>query len=712
MFKMTFRSRLLIILALVTFALYANTLQNGYVMDDVMVLKDNTIVKKGIKAIPELLTSPHLDGYIHIPNDMYRPLSLVMFAAEYSVFGAHPLAGHLINIVVYIACVWLLFIFLHKLFEQKKIAVAFIAALLFAIHPIHTEVVANIKSRDELLCYLFSFLSLTLLINYMKTGKVMQFFSGIISLFLAYLSKETAITFLVVIPLVFFFFCNDNKRRALFITGGTLIVTIAFLAIRTMVLNKYNANEPNVDIDFTVNALANAPSAVSRLATEFLVLGKYLRLLIIPYPLLCNYSYNSIPFAGFGDIPVLCSIVIYAGIAFAGIIRLARKKKDPWAFGILFFLVTISLFTNFFFLIGNEMAERFLFFPSTGFCLLAALSIDRGIITKNDNIPFYKNKTMWLVLVPVSLIFSGITIARNNDWKSNYTLYKTDLERSPDDCRLHYYLANTLSNDVPAGETNTVNRSENDNEIMDHLQQALAIYPDFTEAHVALALVFTRLRMYDSAIAHNLRALALYPSNSIASYNLGTIYYKVGRYADAIELFKKTIALSPGYQLSYINLARCYADYKQYDSAIVYFHEMLALAPNSMYAYQGLANAFSQKRNIDSTQYYFERIVALDPSNAEMKNNLGAIYLSEQKLSLAIAQFQKAINIDPNYAVAYGNLGYAYFLAVQYREAIESFKKELSLTPKSNSDISYIATCYRKLNEPDSAKKYEAMITK
>ena len=107
-----------------------------------------------------------------------------------------------------------------------------------------------------------------------------------------------------------------------------------------------------------------------------------------------------------------------------------------------------------------------------------------------------------------------------------------------------------------------------------------------------------------------------------------------------------------------------------------------------------------------------DEIVNGDPSNAEMKNNLGAIYLSEQKLSLAIAQFQKAINIDPNYAVAYGNLGYAYFLAVQYREAIESFKKELSLTPKSNSDISYIATCYRKLNEPDSAKKYEAMITK
>ena len=395
-------------------------------MDDTMVLKENTIVTKGIKAIPELLTTPHLHGYINIPNDMYRPLSLVLFAIEYQFFGANPFVGHLANIFVFIACVLLLFLFLDKLFEKKKTTAAFIAALFFAIHPIHTEVVANIKSSDELLCYMFSLLSLILFMNYMKDGKIVQLILGVATLFLAYISKETVITFLFIVPLLFFFYCNDNKRRATLITAGTIFATLLFLVIRAAVLNKYNANQLNTNIDFTVNALTNAPSLSSRIATEFLVLGMYLKLLIIPYPLLCNYSYNSIPFAGFTDVGVLCAIVAYIGIAFIAISRLVKKKKDPWAFGILFFLITISLFSNFFFLIGNEMAERFLFFPSTGFCLLVALAIDQWIVkNKDENIRFYIPAKAFALLSPVLLVFSGMTIARNNDWQNNYTLYKT-----------------------------------------------------------------------------------------------------------------------------------------------------------------------------------------------------------------------------------------------------------------------------------------------
>ena len=679
-------------------------------MDDTMVLKENTIVTKGIKAIPELLTTPHLHGYINIPNDMYRPLSLVLFAIEYQFFGATPFAGHLVNIFLFVACVLLLFLFLDKLFENKRTTASFIAALLFAAHPIHTEVVANIKSSDELLCYMFSLLSLILFMNYMKCGKMGQFALGIAALFLAFISKETVITFLFIIPLVFFFYCNNNKRRAIFITAGTVLATLLFLTIRTAVLNKYNANQLDTNIDFTVNALTNAPSFSSRIATQFLVLGMYIKLLMIPYPLLCNYSYNSIPFAGFADAAVLCAIAAYIAMAFVAISRLVKKKKDPWTFGILFFVITLSLFSNFFFLIGNEMAERFLFFPSTGFCLVVALAIDQWIIkSKDENIRFYIPAKALALLIPVLLVFSGMTITRNADWQNNYTLYKTDLEKSPNDCRLYYYLANNTYQNTSGTQTDTTNHIEADNESIAYLQQALSIYPDFIEAHTALARLYTLAHMYDDAATHDLRALALDPSNSIAAYNLGCIYYKQGKYAPAIELFKKTITLNPGFNLSYLNLARCCADYKQYDSAIIYFHRLLLLDPQSIYAYQGMATAFAQKPNIDSTEFYFNRVIALKPSDPEMRNNLGAIYLGAKKIPQAIEQFQKAITIDPAYAVAYGNLGYAYFLTEQYPEAIQTFKKELSLSPNNRSDVPYIVISYRKIKELDSAKKYEQL---
>ena len=90
---------------------------------------------------------------------------------------------------------------------------AFIAALLFAVHPLHTEVVANIKSSDEMLSFLFAFLAMNVFLKYSQSGKITQLLVGGLCIFLAYLSKETVITFLVIIPLVFFFYRSENKKQ-------------------------------------------------------------------------------------------------------------------------------------------------------------------------------------------------------------------------------------------------------------------------------------------------------------------------------------------------------------------------------------------------------------------------------------------------------------------------------------------------------------------
>jgi len=134
----------------------------------------NKLVKAGVSAVPEILLTPYHNGDInkisgHSDNDLYRPLSLVMFAIEYQLFKYNPFPGHLINVFVFIACVLLFFLFLYHLFRKKRPVLAFISALLFAIHPIHTEIVANIKSRDELLCFLFGFLSLNAFVKYTLT---------------------------------------------------------------------------------------------------------------------------------------------------------------------------------------------------------------------------------------------------------------------------------------------------------------------------------------------------------------------------------------------------------------------------------------------------------------------------------------------------------------------------------------------------------------
>ena len=701
-------TNLCIALCVVCFAIYFNTLWNGYILDDVMVLKDNTMVTQGAKAIPELLTTPHMRGYLIIPNDLYRPLSLVMFAIEYQFFGLNPMVGHFFNIVVFTGCVVMLFLFLNKFFGGEKTVIAFIATLIFAVHPVHTEVVANIKSRDELLCYFFAFLALNLFMNFMKNGKMLQLLLGVFTLFLSFISKETVISFLAIIPLIFFFYYNPDRKRAMFITAGTVLAFAVFFAIRTVVLNNYNANQPGAPVEFIDNALSGT-HGIERIATEMKVLGIYLKLMFIPYPLLCNRSFNAIPLADLTSPWFWLSLAAYGALIYFAVTRFLRDKKDPWAFAIIFFLATIFLFSNIPFLMGAELAERFAFFASTSVCLAAALAIEHFIIKGDSaNMMSLKNPKVLTVLIPLCLLFSGMTIARNMDWKDELTLYKSDVIKSPNDCRLYHYIGTALAENVYPTEPDSNKKREIDAESMTYLRKALAIYPDFTEAHVEIGRIFDRKHMYDSAILHDTKALQLNPTHSTANNNLGSVYLSTGRYRDAIAYLQRSIMVNPNFKFAYFNLARCYMQMKQYDSAIPNFKMMIRFDPTYIDAQQELGTAYYMKGNYDSAAFQYKQVLTINPNEPNASNNLGAIALNAKRYPESIEYFKKTLSVSPGFVSAYSNLSHAYYLSGQYQLAIETIMKELTVT-KSPNDVPYIALCYQKLGDMANARKYEAI---
>lgn len=695
------------ILAVVSFGIYANTLQNGYVLDDGMVLKDNVFVKKGIEGIPKILFSPRSEGtQLNNAGDFYRPLSMVMFAIEVELFGMNPAANHFFNILAFIGCVLMLFRFLDALMEHKRTAVAFIAAFLFAVHPIHTEVVANIKSRDELLCYFFAFWSLNLFMGYIKTEKVGQLLLGALTLFLAYLSKETVIAFVVIIPLLFFFFhSSDDRRPVVSVMLVTAVVTGLFLVLRPAILS--SGGQGDVTVSFIENALVNAPDAATRLATETLILGKYLKLLFIPYPLLSNYSYNSVPFAGFGDPGVLTSLLVYAALIGLGIYRLVKKKNDMWAFAILFYMVTLALFSNIVFLVGAEMAERFLFFASTGFCLALALAVDYLLFRRTA--AELTNPKLLVVLAVFLLGFGGLTIARNSDWKNNYTLYTTDIEKSPEDSRLYYWLAAELSQNMYTGETDTLKQKELDRQSIGYLREALGIYPEFSDALAELGWIYQRNNMPDSARYFNNRALQLNPDNSEANLNLGNLYYAEGKFLDAIEQLKKAIAINPKLKMAYMTLANCNLQLRQYDDAIANANKVLEFDPDYTDAHQCLGNVYMRKQDLKLAEEHFNIVVKAKPGYVQAINNLGVIYLDAKKYAEAIEQFNKVLSLNKGYLNAYSNLGRAYFFTGQFNKAIDIIGQKMKLDPAGITDMPILALCYQKTGNMELAKKYEAV---
>ena len=603
--KTSVTKSLILLLCVVTFLVYANTLSNGFAYDDSMVIKQNALVAGGMKSVPELLVTPRLWGFAHLPNDQYRPLSLVMLAAEYQLFGGSPNAMHFFNVVIFIGCVVMLFLFLNKLMGGNKPIIAFIAALLFAVHPVHTEVVANIKSRDELLCFFFAFWSLNLFAGYAGTGKLKQLLLGSLMLLLAFLSKETVITFLGVIPLVFFFYLNDNRKRSVFITVSTVVVSGLFLLLWTSVLRSHHADH-TAQIDFVDNILIAAPDAASRWATAIMVMGDYLKLMVVTYPLVSDYSYSSIAYAQFSSPAAIISLVAYLLLAGTAIYRLVKFRRDPWAFGILFFLITISLFSNIVFLFSSLIGERFAFFASVGFCLSIALAFDRFIIkaTSHVGLTALTSKKVLVILGPVILIFGGLTIARNAEWADNLTLYRADVKKLPQNTRLNYSLGNELVS-LSFDQSNP-DRFKDYEESKKYFKKAIEIYPGYHLALLTLGLAYYNYNAPDSAKYYFEKAIEVKPDYAMALFYLSNIYIQRNDNVTAKDMLKKAVAYEPEYAMALFNLGVCYQNLKINDSAIMAFRRVVAVSPefNNYKSYELMAMDFNAMGLADSAARY------------------------------------------------------------------------------------------------------------
>lgn len=596
--------QLTVLLAIVAFAVYANTLSNGYVYDDMLVIKQNTLVTQGIAAIPEIFTTPRLHGFAHVNNDSYRPLSLAMFAAEYQLGGGSPGTSHFFNILFFAGGVVLLFRFLAKLMGGQNVTAAFVAAALYAVHPIHTEVVANIKSRDELMCFFFAFLAMNMLVKYMGSAQMKHLAMGLGALLLSFLSKETVITFLAIIPLTFFLYINENRKRAIMITAGSVAVAGLFLLLWNGVLNAHHANEL-AKIDFSDNILIKAPDVATRLATSMWVNGAYLKLLFVPYPLVCDYSFRSIPMVGFGNPMAIVATVAYVAMAATGVYRLIKYKKDLWAFGLLFFLATISLFTNIAFLFSSIMGERFLFFASAGFCMLAGLAVSKILPAGTDAAgSVLKNRKLQMALVPVLLIYSVMTIARNAEWADNMTLYTADIQKLPDNTRLNYNLGNeylTMSFDQM-----NANRQEDYKQSIKYFKKALEVNPKYQNVLLALGLAYYNFNNPDSAKYAFEEAIRVKPDYSMAMFYLANIYINRNDYPTAIDLLKKAVKYEPEYLMAIYNLGACYQSTQKLDSAIVQFRRVTELQPafNNYKAYELMATDYATLGMADSARKY------------------------------------------------------------------------------------------------------------
>lgn len=208
-----------IFLGLISFLLFANTISHDYNMDDNLVTQNHKLTSKGFEAIGEIFNSSyHSDemGYAY----GYRPITQVSFAIEHGLFGESAKTSHTINVLLFALCVILLFQLIIRWMGHKSIYLALIAALFFAVHPIHSEVVASIKNRDEILAFLFAILSALAVHKYAQHKKFWHMLVlGGLYFAIGMLAKKSIYPLVFVLPIAAILFTNNNWKQIILIAG-------------------------------------------------------------------------------------------------------------------------------------------------------------------------------------------------------------------------------------------------------------------------------------------------------------------------------------------------------------------------------------------------------------------------------------------------------------------------------------------------------------
>lgn len=618
---------ILLLLGLVSLLLYANTLGHDFALDDAIVITENVLTKKGIKGIPDLLTHDSFYGFFQVEGKdqlveggRYRPLSLILFAFLYQLFGAAPFAFHFVNVLLFAASSILTYkllnTLLNKMVEREYARfLSFVAAMLFVVHPIHTEVVANVKSADELLSYLLSVSVMILVFKSSKASARSMILAGIL-FFMALLAKEVAATFIGIafctVLLLTSSLQSHLARMLPFVVsfGVYMVVRIAILGLdtgggdppRELMNNPFLKLENGQYIEMT--AMEKWPMIIQGL-------GMYIKLIFLPYPLTHDYYPRHPGIVHWSDWQVLISIVLLLASAIV-IAKFWRTKPIP-VYGLLIFFGGLVLTSNILFPIGTNLSERFLFLPSLGWCIgLAWLTAEK--VKRGKKLPTF------VILGLVLSVFSVITIMRNPTWKNNYVLFTTDASTSSNSAKVQNAAGGAIIEHAMSLPDTTI-RNQRLRLATQHLDRAIQIHPLYKNAYLLLGNANYYLNRYQMAISYYDRALQLDAGYEEALNNRAFSYRDYGRYlgetkgeiAMAMKFLQNAVEiLQDDYETNRL-LGVAYGNSGQPANAIKYFEKALGQEPNNAWINFNLGQAYRAIGDSVSANRYISKAKALNP---------------------------------------------------------------------------------------------------
>lgn len=564
-----FKSVIFIILIIILgFTIYLNSLGGAFIWDDFRLVKGNIYIKNW-PGLTQVFTKNICAG-IGASSSFYRPLQIATYTVDYSLWKLDARGYHLANILLHLLAALTLYWFINILFNHRILAL--FSSLLFISHPVHAEVVSYISGRADSLVTIFILISFIFYLKFLQTKRIAAWIMMMLSFIFALLSRENALIFPVLLILYHYTFKKKLEIKQLLPLLG---IAGLYIALRLIFMNTVLYDTP-AETTF-----------IQRLPGFLAALTNYVRILFLPLNLHMEYGNISFSFLSPEVILGFCIILFL-------LICVLRSRNSNYLvfFSISWFVIALLPVSNLY-PINSYMAEHWLYLPSIGFFI---------ILGKLFTFLYERGKFRFMalsLLICLLSAYSYLTIKQNSYWRTELSFFKRTLAYAPWSARVYYGLGNVFCD---AG---------NNAQGIKMYLRAIQINPRYAEAYSSIGNTYISLGRNEEGVKYCRIALGLNNCLPAAYYNLGNAYHNLGQKDKSIEMIEQSIKLNPVYVEAYNNLAAEYAETGNIDEAIKLWNKCVKLNPDFAAAHFNLSVFYFKRKEYDSAIKHCDRVMAL-----------------------------------------------------------------------------------------------------
>ncbi|XP_070511820.1 protein O-mannosyl-transferase TMTC4 isoform X2 [Cardiocondyla obscurior] len=615
---------------------------------------------------------------------------------------------HIVNIILH-SVICLLTLFVYNIFlGPEEQSTSFYATALFAVHPIHTEAVSGIVGRAELLCSLFTWLSILLYSRVIYTKNILHMWTAMsgfaICITMAMLCKETGITAIGIcaiydivivnkiypIDIVNFLSLkhsdksfNDfiNHKNILLRLAALTLIAITLLLIRFSIMGFSTPTFQSVD-----NPASFMNNILLRTINYNYIYCLNMWLLICPMWLCFDWSMGCVSLITGYDYRTFLVIIFWLMFGMLIMYIFISHKDKTLRYTIMGLAVLVCPFlpaSNIFFNVGFVLAERVLYIPSAGYCLLVIVGLQKL------SARFSLSKTSLLAYVMLITLLFVRSWIRSSQWRNERLLFQSALDVCPLNAKVHYNIAKNaadagnidlakleyrealrLNPKYAQAMNNLGNLLKDDGELLEAtnlFKQAVNLQKDFSTAWMNLGIVQSALKRYEESEANYFMALQYRSNYPDCYYNLGVLYLERKQYDKALKAWINATKQKSTHKRAWTNMILLLDDLGRAEEALKVANKALEFIPNHAPIYFNIANILGKKGKYEDAEIQFKRAILKDPTDPIIYANLGVLYHRWNKLSVAEDMYKKALQLKPDLHSAKENLKRLYTLKISIK---------------------------------------------